>query len=117
MNENPEADRRHSDRFPIARGMRYRILDKRSVAESGVGNTVNMSSSGVLFATERVMSPGSRVELSINWPVKLNDKCALRFVARGRVVRSERGTAAIEILEHEFRTQPTAALSPPVAGL
>jgi len=113
MNENPEADRRHSDRFPIAREMRYRILNKGSVAESGAGNTVNMSSSGVLFVTERIMSPGCRVELSINWPVKLNDKCALRFVARGRVVRSERGAAALEILEHEFRTQASAA---PVAG-
>jgi len=105
MKENLQSDRRQSDRFPIVRELRYRILNKRSVTESGSGNTVNMSSSGVLFAAERVMSPGCRLELSINWPVNLNDKCALRFVARGRVVRTERGTAAIEILEHEFRTQ------------
>jgi hypothetical protein len=113
MNEKAQADRRHSDRFPIAREMRYRILSKRSVTEPGAGSTVNMSSSGVLFAVDGVMLPGSRVELSINWPVKLNDKCALRLVARGRVVRSERGVAAMEILEHEFRTQATA---PAVAG-
>jgi hypothetical protein len=113
MNEKAQADRRHSDRFPIAREMRYRILNKRSVTEPGAGNTVNMSSSGVLFAVDGIMMPGSRVELSINWPVKLNDKCALRLVARGRVVRSERGIAAMEILEHEFRTQATA---PQVAG-
>jgi hypothetical protein len=113
MNEKAQADRRHSDRFPIAREMRYRILNKRSVTEPGSGNTVNMSSSGVLFAVDGIMMPGSRVELSINWPVKLNDKCALRLVARGRVVRSERGIAAMEILEHEFRTQATA---PQVAG-
>jgi hypothetical protein len=113
MNEKLQTDRRHSDRFPIVREMRYRILNKRSATESGSGNTVNMSSSGVLFASERMMSPGLRVELSINWPVKLNDKCALRFVARGRVVRSEHGAAAVEILEHEFRTQASA---PTVAG-
>jgi hypothetical protein len=116
MKENLQTDRRHSDRFPIAREMRYRILNKRSVAESGSGNTVNMSSSGVLFVSERSMSPGWRVELSINWPVNLNDKCALRFVARGRVVRTERGTAAIEILEHEFRTQ-SANSSVPRSGV
>jgi hypothetical protein len=109
LNDNAQADRRHSDRFPIEREMRYRILNKRGVTESGSGNTVNMSSSGVLFFAERIMAPGWRVELSINWPAKLNDKCALRLVARGRVVRSERGTAAIEILKHEFRTQSTAA--------
>lgn len=113
MNENTQVDRRQSDRFPIAREVRYRILDKRIAAESGKGNTLNMSSSGVLFAVEGAVPPGLRVELSINWPVKLNDKCALRFVARGRVVRAERGTAAIEILEHEFRTQPSA---PAVSG-
>jgi hypothetical protein len=33
-------------------------------------------------------------------------------MARGRVVRSERGIAAIEILEHEFRTQATASVQP-----
>ena len=113
MNEKAQADRRHSDRFPIVREMRYRILNKRNVTEPVAGTTVNLSSSGVLFAAEGIMSPGWRVELSINWPVKLNDKCALKLVARGRVVRSERGIAAIEILEHEFRTQATA---PAVAG-
>jgi len=106
MKENKQDDRRHSDRFPIRREMRFRILGKSSATEAGVGNTVNMSSSGVFFEVERTMLPGSRVELSINWPVNLNDKCALRFVARGRVVRSQSGTAAMEILEHEFRTQP-----------
>jgi len=110
MNEDAQADRRQSDRFPIEREVRYRILSRRSVAESGAGSTVNMSSSGVLFATERNMSPGWRVELSINWPVNLNDKCALRLVARGRVVRSAQGTAAIEILDHEFRTQSVASV-------
>jgi hypothetical protein len=62
------------------------------------------------------MSPGWRVELSINWPVNLNDKCALRFVARGRVIWAERGTAAIEILAHEFRTQ-SANSSVPRSGV
>ena len=113
MNEKAQADRRHSDRFSLVREMRHRILNKRNVTEPGAGSTVNMSSSGVLFAVEGIMVPGSRVELSINWPVKLNDKCALRLVTRGRVVRSERGIAAMEILEHEFRTQATA---PAVAG-
>ena len=88
MNDNAQADRRHTDRFPIEREVRYRILDKRSAAESGAGNTVNMSSSGVLFAAGQDVRRGARIELSINWPVKLNDKCALRFIARGRVVRS-----------------------------
>jgi len=116
MNEYPQVDRRQSDRFPIAREVRYRILDKRTAGESGKGNTLNMSSSGVLFAVEGAVPPGSRVELSINWPVKLNDKCALSLVTRGRIVRAGRGTAAIEILEHEFRTKSSSSQATYVAS-
>ncbi len=103
--ENEQVERRQSDRFPIRRELRLRILDKRKAGVSAPGNTVNMSSSGVLFAAEQTFSPGCRLELSINWPVKLNEKCALRFVARGRVVRTAQGWTALEILGHEFRTQ------------
>ena len=49
LNDNAQADRRHSDRFPIEREVRYRVLNKRSSEETGDGKTVNISSSGVLF--------------------------------------------------------------------
>ncbi len=48
-NENAQADRRQSDRFPIEREVRYRVLNKRSNEEIGDGKTINISSSGVLF--------------------------------------------------------------------
>ena len=48
--------------------------------------------------------PGRRVELAISWPAQLNDKCALKLVARGRVIRFEEGRTAIEIQQYEFRT-------------
>ena len=98
------ADRRHSDRFPIEREVRYRVLNKRSGEESGDGRTINISSSGVLFTSEHILVPGKRMELSISWPAQLDNKCALKLVARGRVVRFEQGRAAIEILQYEFRT-------------
>ena len=98
-------DRRNSDRFPIERELRYRILSKRGTEESGEGTTVNISSSGVLFTADRLLVPGRRMEISISWPAQLNNKCALRLVARGRVVRFEDGVAALEIQQYEFRTQ------------
>src|SRR5207302_5836989 len=85
--QNGRADRRHSDRFPIEREVRYRVMNKRSGEESGDGKTVNISSSGVLFTSGHILLPGRRLELSISWPAQLNDKCALKLVARGRVVR------------------------------
>jgi hypothetical protein len=99
-----QADRRHSDRFPIEREVRFRILSKRS-EENGDGKTLNISSSGVLFTSEQVLLPGRRLELSISWPAQLNNKCALKLVAKGRIVRFEEGRAAMEIQQYEFRTQ------------
>jgi PilZ domain len=105
--EKEKDDRRSADRFPIEREVRYRVLSRKSAVEgeTGVGVTVNMSSNGVLFTTDRYLLPGRRLEVSISWPAQLNSKIALKLVARGRVVRSEEGRAAIEIHQYEFRTQ------------
>lgn len=107
--QNGRPDRRHSDRFPIEREVRYRVMNKRSGEESGDGKTVNISSSGVLFTSGHILLPGRRLELSISWPAQLNNKCALKLVARGRVVRFEEGRAAIEIQQYEFRTQSSVS--------
>jgi PilZ domain len=109
QNDNAQADRRHADRFPIEREVRYRVLNKRSSEEMGDGKTVNISSSGVLFSVDHMLLPGRRMELAISWPAQLNNKCALKLVARGRVVRFEGGRAAIEIQQYEFRTHSSVS--------
>lgn len=98
------SDRRSSDRFPIERELRFKMLSKRQGSDVGAGTTLNMSSSGVLFTTDRALLPGKRVEMAINWPAQLDNRMALKLVARGRVVRCEAGTAAVEIQQYEFRT-------------
>jgi hypothetical protein len=107
--KTPDSDRRRSDRFAIEREIRYRALNKRGGDEAGEGKTVNMSSSGVLFTAPQILRPGRRIELSINWPAQLNNKCALKLVARGRIVRFDNGVAAMEIQQYEFRTQSAPA--------
>ena len=105
LTDKIQSDRRHSDRFPIERDVKFRILNKRGGDEAGEGKTLNISSSGVLFTSEHMLLPGRRLELDISWPVQLNNQVALKLVARGRVVRFEEGRAAIEIQQYEFRTQ------------
>ncbi len=109
LNEKLPSDRRHSDRFPIEREVRFRVLNKRGGEETGDGKTLNISSSGVLFTSEHLLLPGRRLEVSISWPVQLNNVVPLKLVARGRVVRFEEGLAAIEIQQYEFRTQANGA--------
>lgn len=97
-------DRRAADRFPIEREIRFRILGKRGNADEGVGKTVNISSNGVLFTTDKILVPGKKIEVSISWPAQLDNRCQLKLVARGRVARLEQGRAAVEIQQYEFRT-------------
>ena len=106
-----DSDRRRSDRFAIEREIRYRALNKRGGEEAGEGKTVNMSSSGVLFTSGQILRPGRRIELAISWPAQLNNKCALKLVARGRIVRFDNGLAAMEIQQYEFRTQSAPAVN------
>jgi hypothetical protein len=98
------ADRRSAVRFPIEQEVRYKIFN-RSTIEVGSGRTINMSSNGVLFTTERSLAPGERLEVAVNWPAQLDNKCPLKLVTTGRVVRSEDDRAAIAIERYEFRTQ------------
>ncbi len=103
-------ERRSSSRFPLEREVRYKVLNRKGGQESGTGKTINMSSHGILFTTEQPLLPGRRLEISVSWPAQLNATCPLKLVARGRVVRCEGGTAAIEIQHYEFRTQGSQAL-------
>ena len=110
LNENSQLERRTSARSIIEREVRYRILNNRGGEEAGDGKTLNMSSSGVFFTSGHILPPGRTLELSISWPAQLNEKCALKLVARGRVVRFEQGCAAMQIQQHEFRTASAASV-------
>jgi c-di-GMP-binding flagellar brake protein YcgR len=102
--DSQQVERRSAVRFPIEQEVRYRVFS-RITAEAGAGRTLNISSAGVLFTTEHPLSPGDRLELSINWPAQLDHKCPLKLVTAGRVVRVDNGNAAIVIDRYEFRTQ------------
>lgn len=67
--------------------------------------TINISSAGVLFGTTHPPRTGTRLELAIDWPAQLDGRCPLNLIVKGRVARSEQGRAAIEVLQHEFRTR------------
>jgi hypothetical protein len=107
-NKDEDIDRRHKRRFSIEQGLRYKLLYGSRVAEAGSGRTVNISSSGVWFTTEGILSTGLPVELSMAWPAKLNDVCPMKLMIYGCVVRSGQDGAALSIERYEFRTQGTA---------
>jgi hypothetical protein len=103
-----DADRRRTDRFPIESELRYKLVDGKGTSDTGLGRTLNMSSSGVLFTSEAQLPVGRRVELSVDWPAQLNENCGLKLVALGRIIRSSAEAAAIRIDKYDFRTRATA---------
>jgi hypothetical protein len=98
-------DRRGKRRFRINQEVRYRLLYGHRIAETGIGRTLNMSSSGVWITTQTVLTPGLPVELSITWPALLNDVCPMKLMIFGCVVRSTEQGTAVNIERYEFRTQ------------
>jgi hypothetical protein len=70
-----------------------------------------MGSGGILFTTEERLPVGRPVELSVNWPARLDGTCPLQFVATGRVVRSEERQAAVRIERYEFKTRSAGRLA------
>ena len=59
---------------------------------------------------------GRLVEVAVDWPVRLDGDCPLRFVAVGRVVRSEATKAAVQIDRYEFRTRGSGGVAAAAAG-
>jgi hypothetical protein len=110
--KNSEQDRRSKRRFQIEQDVRYKMLYGQRIAETGLGKTKNISSGGVWFSTESMLTTGMPVELSMNWPVLLNDSCPMKLMIYGCVVRSNDKGAAVAIERYEFRTQGTRQFQP-----
>jgi hypothetical protein len=99
-----DRERRTKRRFEIDQEVRYKMLYGQRIAETGTGHTFNISSGGVWFTTENMLTSGMPVELSMMWPVLLNDSCPMKLMIYGCVVRSNEKGAAVAIERYEFRT-------------
>ena len=104
-------DRRGTSRFPLQEDVQYKVIHRAVAKTTGAGRTLNIGSSGILFTTEEKLPLGRTVEISVNWPARLGGTCPLKFVAVGRVVRSDVDKAAVRIERYEFRTRGSAALN------
>ncbi len=104
-------ERRSRQRFRIGQSLTYRSLSGKRA--QGVGKILDISSKGVRFTTNDMLTPGLRVELDVNWPTRLNAACLIKLMVYGCVVRSDTGAAAIKIEHYEFRTRAVSSLPAP----
>src|SRR5688572_2003347 len=78
-----ERERRQKRRFRIEQEVKYKMLYGQRIAETGAGKTANISSGGVWFTTENVLTAGMPIEISMSWPVLLNDSCPMKLMIYG----------------------------------
>jgi c-di-GMP-binding flagellar brake protein YcgR len=106
---NEQRERRTKRRFEIAQELRYKMLYGQRIAETGSGMTLNISSGGVWFTADNLLTVGMPIELQMSWPILLNDSCPMKLMIYGCVVRSNEKGAAVAIERYEFRTQGSRA--------
>jgi PilZ domain-containing protein len=95
-------ERRSRLRFSFELRVGFRTLG-RSYPVTGMGRIVNMSSTGMLIACQQEVSPGTAVELNIDWPTRLDGRIPLQLVAVGTVVRREVFSFAVSLERYHFR--------------
>jgi hypothetical protein len=93
--------------------MQYKLVRGRHIIYKGDTRTRNISSGGIFFFTSgEFFAPGTLAELSIAWPMLLNNRVPMKLLAFGRVVRSDASGTAVAISRYEFRTQGLRSLFP-----
>jgi hypothetical protein len=101
-------ERRGAKRYGMQLQLRWRLIRRRREIDVGTGRTIDMSSAGILFEAGCDLGTGLNVELSIAWPVLLNNVKPMQLCITGKIVRSGDGWAAIRTVTHEFRTAGSA---------
>ena len=86
-------NRRRTRRYPIRLNIRYEFAGRRT-AWRGSGETLNMSTGGVLFVGNQPAPVGASVELALQWPVPEGAN-PLSLMARGRIVRCDGNKIAV----------------------
>ena len=102
--ETIAGDRRRNRRYELQLEVRWKLLHRRRVLESGAGWTHDLSRRGILFEAGRMLPLGSHLEVVVSWPALLHGVKPMRLLAAGRVVRSDEVSTAIRMMQHEFRT-------------
>lgn len=90
-------DRREATRYPIALPLKYAVLRAGEAPVTGVGESINLSRTGVLFRCGGRPAVGDSVILVVDWPTRGPGDEVMKLVITGLVLRTRRGSAAIGI--------------------
>ena len=107
-------ERRGRHRFELRQHLQWKLLRGTRVVGHGTGCTLDISSRGVRFESQEQFPIGSSLELSIDWPVQLNETVPLQIVTAGRVMRVNDRETAIQIHRHQFKLRRQVGTQIPI---
>ena len=102
--DNISGDRRRDRRYQLQLDLKWKLIRRRRVLDTGTGHTVDLSSGGVLFDAGRSLPEGLNMELAVSWPVLLHNIAPMQLVVYGRIKRCSGRLIALQTIQHEFRT-------------
>jgi hypothetical protein len=103
----PQPERRKYERFPITAQAEYILARNRSQA-----TMQNIGRGGVLLKPDLILQVGESIEVLIDWPVPLDQRCPPRLLMFGKVLRSNEAGTAVGIARYEWiRGQNAGRLS------
>jgi len=93
-------EQRKSKRFDLR--LPVELVRSGSLAIGKMGQTMNMSSSGVLFCSEAPVRVGEPIEYLITLPPSPGSESELRLRCMGTIIRQSESTAAATLERYEF---------------
>jgi hypothetical protein len=97
------SERRSNARFPVTVRIRYASSDGEAM--ESLGQTVNLSTSGLSFTSDSPLAVGQKLQAAIDWPCAADQGLKVQLILSGVVVRAEGTAIALEIQRHEFQTR------------
>jgi hypothetical protein len=98
-----DQERRVKSRYPLELNVRYQTMGATS-SVAGVGQTINMSSSGMMLACASDIPEGTRMKIFVEWPSLLNGTTPLQLITVGTVVRRNGIGVSVVFETYQFKT-------------
>src|ERR1700677_299779 len=98
-----ENERRVKSRYPLEFNFRYQTIGGAGPG-AGAGQTLNISSSGMLLACASNIPEGTRLKLYVEWPSLLNGTTPLQLITVGTVVRCTQIGISVVFDSYQFKT-------------
>lgn len=100
--ERDRRNRRAAKRYGLDLHFEYLVFGRAGSVQEGWGQTLNMSSGGLLVASDQPICKGRTIEITVQLPAQFKDAAGPRLVVLGHVLRSDATRSAIRILRHGF---------------